>query len=126
MHTIVTNGVICQVKFFKLHLIILKIIRLTFLVYNALERAIIALIPSLNDCRFNVIEFLTFLLSKSSLNNLAFSTIITSKSINMLTIGSFSRVMAASIKQISVKLIFKQLSDRVPYTTSCLHGHLRL
>jgi hypothetical protein len=126
MHTIVTNGVISQIKFFKLHLIIVKDERLTFLVYKALERAIIALIPSLNDCRFNVLEFLTFLLSKSSLNNLAFSTIITFHSIFSLTIGSFTRVMAASVEQISVKLIFKQLSDRITYATSCLHGHLRL
>jgi hypothetical protein len=72
-----------------------------------------ALIPSLRDCKFRALEFLTFLLKRSSLKSFAFST-KEKLTGGVFTVSSFSCVMAARIKQICMELVLKQLSNRVP------------
>ena len=72
----------------------------------------IALIPSLSDCKLRELEFLTFLLSRSSLNNFAFSTTLINLE-NILTVSCLSSVVASCIEEISIELIFKQLCDWV-------------
>ena len=75
MHAVVTNGVISKIKFLELWKQITLVNNLTLLVYSAFESAIIALMPKRKDYKLRALEFFTFLLSKSSLNNFAFSTI---------------------------------------------------
>lgn len=87
----------------------------------------IAFIPSLSDCKFNALEFFTFLLSRSSLNSLAFST--TLSILNLLTIRRFTGVVAARIEQVCVELILEQLGYRISSherSTSFGRPHLRL
>jgi hypothetical protein len=50
-------------------------IKVTFLGWRELESEIMEFIPSLMLWRFRLLEFFTFLFSKSSLNNFAFSTV---------------------------------------------------
>ena len=73
MHAIVTNGIVGKVQFFELFVSKVKG-GVTLLVWRALESEMIALMPSLRDYKFREFEFLTFLLSKSSLKSFAFST----------------------------------------------------
>ena len=66
--------------------------------------------PNLNDCKFKVFEFFTFLLRRSSLKSFAFSTkknISIAREELILTVSSFSGIMAPSIKNVSIELIFK-------------------
>jgi len=72
----------------------------------------IALMPNRSDCRFRVEEFFTFLLSKSSLNSLAFST---KYNVNpsQLTVSGLSSIVTSRVEQISVQLILEQISDRI-------------
>ena len=83
----------------------------------------IALIPSLRDCRLRELEFLTFLRNRSSLKSLAFST-TSHYADHALTVGSLPGVMAACIKQVRVQLILEQISYGVGSHVVLL-GHQR-
>ena len=88
-----------------------------------LESAIIELMPRRKVYRLRAFEFLTFLFRSSSLKIFALSTAISEASVigSIFTLTSYTltSVVASSIEQVGVKLVFKEFADRCDLGCAC-------
>ena len=88
-----------------------------------LKSAIIELMPRRKVYRLRAFEFLTFLFRSSSLKIFALSTAISEASVigSIFTLTSYTltSVVASSIEQVGVKLVFKEFADRCDLGCAC-------